>query len=174
MLVHKVLILDTSLLCVWLAVPSKETCGHGADIWTTARVDALIRSEIEQGATLVLPLASIIETGNHIAQASKLRHEKAKDLADLIAQTADARSPWAAFSSQVELWEPKALKQLANDWVSLATQQISLGDAAIKGVAEYYARLNIPVQILTADQGLKAFEPVTSSVIPQPRRRRSR
>lgn len=171
---HKVLILDTSLICVWLAVPSKETCGQGADIWTSAKVDALIQAEIAKGTTLVLPLASIIETGNHIAQADKLRYEKAQALADLIAKTADARSPWAAFASQVELWEPEALKQLANDWVNLATQQISLGDAAIKGVAEYYARSNIPVEILTADQGLKAFEPITSSVIPQPRRRRSR
>ena len=170
---RKVLILDTSMLCVWLDVPGKQTCGEGDNLWTAARIHQVIEEEINKGTTLVLPLASIIETGNHIAQAPELRHEKAIALAELIAKTADGRSPWAAFAAQVELWESDALKKLADEWVSLAPRKISLGDVAIKAVADYYARLGSAVEILTGDKGLKAFEPIASSDIPKPRRRRS-
>jgi hypothetical protein len=39
--------------------------------------------EIDEGTILVLPLATIIETGNHIAQSPNLRYEKAQELAQL-------------------------------------------------------------------------------------------
>ncbi len=46
---------------------------------------------------------------------------------------------------------------------------MSIGDATIKAVAEYYATARFHVQILTADEGLKAYEPTKPIV--QPRRR---
>ncbi|MGV8691211.1 hypothetical protein ACV35Z_34765, partial [Pseudomonas aeruginosa] len=62
----KVLILDTSVLCCWLRVPGKDTAGPLDDQWTPERIDALIEQEKQQ-STFVLPLATLIETGNHIA-----------------------------------------------------------------------------------------------------------
>ena len=66
---RKVLIIDTSLLCVWLKVPGMEICGSDDDRWDFERVDQKIQEEIAKSTTLVLPLATIVETGNHIAQA---------------------------------------------------------------------------------------------------------
>ena len=54
----KVLVIDTSILCVWLGVPDKETCGPEHDKWTRIRVDEKIRSETGHDVTFVLPLAS--------------------------------------------------------------------------------------------------------------------
>lgn len=57
---NKVLILDTSVLCCWLQVTGKDTCGSGADAWDRIRIDTLINKEIREGAILVLPLARIL------------------------------------------------------------------------------------------------------------------
>jgi len=100
----RVLVLDTSLLCVWLQVPGKESCGSSDDRWDYPRIDALIQEEISAGALLVLPIASLIETGNHISHGDKLRFEKAKELGSIIRLTADEKSPWTAFKNQDSLW----------------------------------------------------------------------
>jgi hypothetical protein len=34
----RILILDTSILCVWLEVPGMETCGPNHDVWNRKRV----------------------------------------------------------------------------------------------------------------------------------------
>jgi len=36
---RKVLIMDTSILCVWLGVPGMATCGPDTDKWDRPRVD---------------------------------------------------------------------------------------------------------------------------------------
>jgi hypothetical protein len=166
---RKVLILDTSVLCCWLRVPGKETAGPNNDLWTHDRIDALINVENAAGSTFVLPIASLIETGNHIAQARGQRYECACELADKLRASADAQSPWAAFTQQAELWTAESLHELANEWPNLAAGGTSIGDATIKNVAEYYAKAGFYVEILTGDAGLKAYEP--AQVVPQPRRR---
>lgn len=80
----KVLVLDTSILCVWLQVPGKDSCGPDSDRWDKQRVDERIKVAVKDRATFVLPLATIIETGNHISQAAHSRKERAEALADLI------------------------------------------------------------------------------------------
>lgn len=89
-----------------------------------------------------------------------------------MAQAADERTPWAAFTDQSVLWDADGLKKLATEWPSLAAQKISIGDATIKTVAEYYAKLGCQVEILTGDEGLKSYEPTVS--VPIPRRRRNK
>lgn len=169
---RKLLIMDTSILCVWLAVPGMATCGPDNDKWDKPRVDTKIKAEIEAKATLVLPFATLIETGNHIAQAGHSRREKAVDLGELMRLSADEKTPWAAFSDQYTLWTPEKLKELSEYWPDLAQgQQLSLGDATIKDVAEYYARMGWEIEILTGDQGLKAYEPAAPVAIPRRRQR---
>lgn len=169
---QKVLIFDTSILCVWLEIPGKETCGSDADRWDKARVEQFIQQEKQAGTTFVLPLASIIETGNHIAQASSKRYETAQALAQLMKLAADQQSPWAAFTEQSVLWEAEGLRILADEWSQLAVQGISIGDATIKTVAEYYSKLGFRVEILTGDKGLKSYEPTTTKLSRQQRPRR--
>ena len=167
---RKVLVIDTSILCVWLDVPGKESCGPNHDRWDKQRVTEKIRQEEAAKTTFVLPLASIIETGNHIAQIkgySPLKY--AQSFAELIRKTAENQTPWAAFAQQSELWSAEKLKILADTWPPLAEQKLSLGDATIKDVAEYYTKMSYQVEILTGDQGLKAYEPIAR--IEQPRRR---
>jgi len=166
----RVLIIDTSILCVWLEVPGMDTCGPGNDCWDKQRVDAKLSLELERKTTFVLPLASIIETGNHIAQSSHSRKERGEALANLMRKSADEESPWAAFSDQSILWSAEKLKVLANSWPDLAARKLSLGDATIKDVAEYYAQMGYEVEILTGDQGLKAYEPVAPVSVPRRRR----
>jgi len=166
---RKVLILDTSVLCCWLRIPGKETAGPIEDRWDYERIDQLLTLERDNGSTFVLPIASLIETGNHIAQSSGNRYNLATSLSEHLANAADAASPWAAFTDQSALWDKTSLIELAETWPDLAAGGMSIGDATIKHVAEHYASAGIAVEILTGDEGLKAYEPVHP--IPTPRRR---
>ncbi|QSB03100.1 hypothetical protein JWZ98_09305 [Methylomonas sp. EFPC1] len=167
---RKVLILDTSILCVWLNVPGKTDCGPDQDKWDSHRVAEKIQAEEEDKTIFVLPLATIIETGNHIAQAQHCRRDRGLALADLMIKSANEETPWAAFSQQSELWSPKKLIGLAQNWPDLANQKLSLGDATIKDVAEFYANMGYRVEILTGDAGLKAYQPIEP--MERPRRER--
>lgn len=167
-----VLVIDTSILCVWLDIPGMSNCGPDSDKWDKARVEEKIDKEHKAGTTFVLPLATIVETGNHIAQASHSQEERAKALADLMHKSAEEETPWAAFAHQSELWAPEKLKILARDWPALARQKLSLGDATIKGVAEHYSEAGYKVEILTGDNGLKAYQPAAPARIPRRRARR--
>ena len=171
---NRVLILDTSILCVLLEIPGKETCGSGKDRWDRARVDQKITQELAQDTTFVLPLATIIETGNHIAQAAGDRFTPAQRLADLMKQAADENKPWAAFTQQAELWDANGLRELAKSWPTQAAAQLSIGAGTIIRVADYYVRGGYTVEIWTGDAGLKAQQPVSSPAqpLPPPRRRR--
>jgi hypothetical protein len=163
----KVLILDTSVLCCLLDVAGKATCGPVDDRWDKKRIEKLLASETS--ATIVLPLASIIETGNHIAQAGARRFESATLFCDKLKAVADSTIPWAAFSEQAELWTPANLRRIADEWPALAAAGFSMGDATIKEVAEYYGKTGMTVEIITGDAGLKAYE--TKAPLLTPRRR---
>ena len=167
---EKVLVFDTSILCVWLGVPGKETCGPKEDRWDKERVEQRIRSEPKR-TIFVLPLATILETGNHIAQAPRDRFAKANELGKLIAAAADGKSPWAAFILQSELWGTEALQFLATTWPKLANEHLSIGDATIEKVANYYEKMGYPVEILTGDQQLKSREPAPTAPVPRRRHR---
>lgn len=172
---NKVLIMDTSVLCVWLKVPGKETCGSGADMLDYDKVNTKIQEEQVAGTTFVLPLASIIETGNHIAHASGDRHSFGVALADIISKTADEQSPWASFTKQGDLWKSDKLKSLAERWKETVVCGQSLGDASIVDVANYYSAASFDVEIYTGDKGLKAYEPQRQAFSSlRPRREKSK
>lgn len=166
---RRVLILDTSVLCCWLEVPGKEEAGPVGDRWDHARISALLEVEMAMHSTLVLPMATLIETGNHIAQAPSHRHNRAQKLCACIRQAAEAESPWAAFTDQSPLWQPERLKELSKTWPPLANAGLTIGDTTIKDVAEHYAKGGYEVEILTGDAGLKAYQPIAPPVIPRRR-----
>lgn len=168
----RVLIIDSSILCCWLQIPHKEICGPTNDRWDYDRVEAQIRDEIDNGAVLVLPVASLIETGNHIAHSNGEKYQLASSLCALLHKTILEEEPWAAFEHQAELWKNEKLTILADSWPDFAIQGLGIGDATIKDVANYYYSTGaISVEILTGDQGLKAHEPPTVQNL-VPRRRR--
>lgn len=171
---HKVLIIDTSIMCVWLNVPGYLTAGPDNDKWDFQRVDTKIKEEQEHGTLFVLPLATIIETGNHITHIKTTEHEKAdrhkyaKALVEIINKSADENFPWTAFSAQNKLWEAEKLKEVADRWLGVV-DVLSFGDISIVDVADYYCKMGVEVELLTGDQGLKSYQPVATTV---PRRRR--
>lgn len=148
-----------------------DDAGPDNDKWNYERVSNKITEEINKKTILVLPMATLIETGNHIAQANGERYAIAQDLANIIKKVANEEEPWAAFTAQAELWNEKNLIQLANDWPILAVQKLSIGDTTIKNVAKYYSDAGYQVEILTADQGLKSYEPTVMNTIPRRRKR---
>ena len=166
----RVLIFDTTVLCCWLKVPGKEEAGPVNDRWSHDRINVLLEQERAQNSTFVLPIATLIETGNHIAQAPCHRFERATSLAGYLREAADAQSPWAAFTDQSPLWHAESLRTLAESWPQLANGGTSIGDHTIKDVAEYYAKAGYFVEILTGDAGLKAYEPAQPVAIPRRRR----
>ena len=166
----RVIIFDTSVLCCLLQVPGKQTAGPLHDRWDHGRISSLIETELSLNSTFVLPLASIIETGNHVAQAPGDRFTIAQGLAKVISEAATASSPWAAFTDQAELWREEQLTGLAKTWPELAKGGISIGEATIKEVADYYARAGFDVEIVTGDAGLKAYEPKATVRVPRRRR----
>ncbi len=166
----RIVVFDTSVLCVWLNVVGKETCGKEGDRWDRVRVDNLIKEETDSRSTFVLPLATIVETGNHIAQAADRRFDTARELMTLLRLTLVEEEPWAAFSHQAELWGQRSLEILVDSWPELAASGLSLGDATIKNVAEFYAKTGADVVIATGDQGLRAYQPAKPPKIPRRRR----
>lgn len=168
----RVLVIDTSVLCCWLRIPGKDTAGPVNDKWTFDRIDQLVRQAADAGATFVLPLAVLIETGNHIAHCGGDRYALAGQLTKLLADAVKGNSPWVPFAGQDDLWGAEGLLKLANTWPALAAGGTSIGDATIKDVAEFYAESGLQVEIITGDQGLSAYTPVVP--VAQPRRRGGR
>ena len=147
-----------------------DNCGPDDDKWDYERVDLKIKDEIRKKSTLVLPMATLIETGNHIAQANGDRYNLALGLSDIISKVAKEEEPWAAFTFQNELWNKESLIKLSKEWPKLASEKISIGDATIKNVAEYYAKIGWDVEILTGDNGLKSYQPLQNKNIPRRRK----
>ncbi len=62
--------------------------------------EILANSEKEK---IILPFATIIETGNHIAHIpdGRLRYDTAKKFCDAIIKTIDGEAPWSYYGSQL-------------------------------------------------------------------------
>lgn len=81
---RKVLVIDTSVLYVWLKVSGKETCGPSNALVTYEKVSEKIEKEKKKGTTFILPLATIIETENHIAHSSGDRMSLGEEFAQIM------------------------------------------------------------------------------------------
>jgi hypothetical protein len=183
----KLLIIDTSVFCVWLDIPERNTCyDEFGKLLTSKEIQNKINDYTKQGYLFILPMAVIIETGNHIAQIQRqdLRKEKAKQFAEHITQSLDAATPWIAFDNQKALFETEKLREMVITWESEVhkTQQgqkgISIGDMAIAQVAQFYQGAG-EVMIFTGDLGLRNFEyksikVETAKELPSPILRRKR
>lgn len=153
-----VVFVDTSVLLNVLRVP-----GSGNE--------DLIRSDIERfskllngGSQLVLPLTTIIETGNAIASVhGGDRHRCTTIFVKFLQRSLTAEAPWATagFSDRTEL-----LRHLVNggpaipSLADLMGAGVGAGDASILAeVAQYRKGIPsaTPVEIWTHDEGLSAY-----------------
>lgn len=157
---QKIIIIDTSILCVYLRIPFMETCGKAPNVYTYEDVKTEIEMETQADSQLVLPLATIVETGNHIAQLTNNRRPYAEALATIIRASINDENPWTAFSTQIELWNDENLLALADKFVDYAERGLGIGDTTIVDVADFYYKARHNVEIFTGYAGLKSYQPI--------------
>lgn len=152
----RVVFIDTSVLLNVLRVP--HTGNHEDQEADRTEFAALLAEEVVQ---LVLPLTTIIETGNAIAGIDGDRHQLIQVFVGFLRATLTGDAPWVAagFSSTSAL-----LRELLDDAPtpldSLMNSKVGTGDAAILAeVAELKRRLptGMSVEIWTRDKGLSAY-----------------
>lgn len=113
---------------------------------------------IGRGETLILPIASIIETGNHIAHISDgtLRRAIAGNFADYLRDTADNKAPWSLIHLE---WTPDDLRKFADMFPDQAMRQVGFGDMSIIDAYEDYIKRTpgVSVRIWSTDAHLVAY-----------------
>lgn len=148
---------DTSVLCDLLDVPGKAQ--------QQLAVREELRSLIEQGIQLVLPVAAIIETGNHIEQGPRghARRAAAERFVALLRLTVATAAPWVLHSVP---WDGRMLDLICDGtpktgaFVDLAGNgQLGGGDVSILAECELYRSrvAGVRVAIWTHDQQLAAY-----------------
>jgi hypothetical protein len=148
--------LDTSVLVEVLSVPGKSQ-RHD-------EVAAELRARVEDGESLILPTATIVETGNHIAQVGEgaARRSAAERFTAVLQATIDGKAPWALNGAR---WDGALLAAIAGGargcppLPEMASQGIGAGDVSILAEAEAYASrvAHVEVRVWTLEHALRAY-----------------
>jgi hypothetical protein len=157
-----VVFIDTSVLLCVLDVPGKNSQRDA--------VFPKFQSHADRLDTLILPMAAIVETGNHIAQLGQgsLRRQRAAALAAVLLSSTTATAPWVVGEPK---WDGALLTNLLDGVprtavtgiVDLAeTMQIGAGDASIlHEMRRYQQQVHVPsgqkVFLWTLDANLAAI-----------------
>lgn len=88
------------------------------------------RLRIDLSNTLVLPIATIIETGNHIAQISdgNVRRAKAEQMAKMLDDMINGEAPWVYFEEEITSDD---LLRISKHFPEMAMREIGMGDLSI-------------------------------------------
>lgn len=121
--------IDTSVMLNLLEVPDK--CSDAA------KVKAEWKQNLESNDVLIMPYATIIETGNHIAHISNgnKRREIAGKFGVFLRKTANGEAPWKLYGVRSTKEE---LLYLADNIEEFATREIGVGDMSIIYAYERY------------------------------------
>ena len=151
-----VVFLDTSVLVEVLGVPGKSQC--------PAEIQSQLRSRTEAGESMILPTATIIETGNHIAQLGNgdQRRRFAEAFARLLEGTVAGAAPWVLNGAR---WDSSLLSAICRGargcppLADMATRGVGAGDVSILAEAEAYAArvTHVDVRIWTLERLLAAY-----------------
>jgi hypothetical protein len=116
-----VVLMDTSVFCNILNV---EGCNQDHE-----SVIAVLKTFIRQRDTLLLPMAAVIETGNHIAHIpdGELRRQTAVRFSGQVKEAITGNAPWTA----MRFWEPEQLLSWLADFPDHAMRKIGMGDLSI-------------------------------------------
>ena len=114
-------LVDTSIFCNVLEVPNQ--CQD-----KDAVLDGL-REKIEAGWSLLLPVAAIIETGNHIAQVADGRQRRgvAGRFVEQVKMALNGEAPWVV----TPLPEKEAWLAWLNEFPEHAMREVGIGDLTI-------------------------------------------
>jgi hypothetical protein len=120
--VKSIAIIDTSVLCELLEIPGK--CQNSSELKKS------LKRKVRDGEWLFLPLATILETGNHIGQIvdGRLRRERADALRELMCQAIANQSPF----TPLVFWTTEQLNSWMAEFPNWAGQGSGLADLTIK------------------------------------------
>ncbi|WP_113675284.1 hypothetical protein [Vallitalea guaymasensis] len=121
--------------------------------------------------TLILPLATIIETGNHIAHLrdGNVRREKGKHMADMLKDMAEGNAPWEYYEEEINRDD---LLYFAEKFPDMAMAETGLGDLSIIAAYNKYKE-SVPaigyIRIWSIDYHLQSY---SEEMITEQRRKR--
>ncbi|HSZ12761.1 MAG TPA: hypothetical protein VK790_01835 [Solirubrobacteraceae bacterium] len=156
-----VVFIDTSVLCNFLGIPGK------------AQQKQAVHADYERRCNakdmFVLPMAAVIETGNHIEQLPESlgdeRRRCAESLTEILRLVAEGTSPWVLVETE---WNSELLEQFCVGgeggstpaFLDVATQgALGGGDLTILIERDRYTKrvMTHKVELWTYDQQLKAW-----------------
>lgn len=142
------LIIDTSIMLEYLQVPDKSSNASGI----TERIDAMLKSN---EYILFLPLATIVETGNHISHVKSnndVRFLIAQAFVSKVKMALEGTKPFKALE-----WEAKEIGEWIDVFPIEASKKISFGDCSIKAQFKKICKQfsGLPIKIWSKDDDLK-------------------
>jgi hypothetical protein len=147
--------IDTSVLCNIIPVP-----GFAQD---EAKIRAELKDLIDSQTSFILPITSVIETGNHISQLPNgaQRRQAADKFAKLLNLVRLNKTPWILHDipwNQDFLGEFLSGADTGVAFVDHAVQQLGAGDLCILTERRLYeTRTRIRADIWTLDANLSSY-----------------
>ncbi|WP_291045723.1 hypothetical protein [Herbiconiux sp.] len=147
--------IDTSVLCNLVPVPGRDQ--------NAERVRSEMSARLGRKERFILPVTSVVETGNFIAQLSdgRLRRETATRLHDILRLVCEGKAPWVLHDLA---WDRDFLQQLLDgadtltSYVEHAASQLGAGDLLIINERlQYEQRSQIRAAIWTLDEKLGSY-----------------
>ncbi|MDV2981600.1 UNVERIFIED_CONTAM: hypothetical protein Q9R71_30945 [Actinomycetes bacterium ARC8] len=147
--------IDTSILCNLVPVPGRDQ--------KALEVKQELTERLGRGERFILPITSVIETGNFIAQLANgwERRETAERLDAILRLISEGKAPWVLNDVA---WDKSFLKQLLDgadtetNYVEHAVCQLGVGDLCIITERfQYWKRSQIRATIWTLDEQLSSY-----------------
>jgi hypothetical protein len=144
--------IDTSIMTNLLGVPAKSERAEA--------VKLEFRDAVESKETLILPISTIIETGNHIAHISdgRLRREIAIRFSECLQKTASGEASWTLYGNELSIED---LQYLAAEFPRRAVEEMSIGDlSVIRAYHTYKEKISGigKIMIWSMDAHLQAYQ----------------
>ena len=159
--------IDTSVMANMLKIPGR--CNDAES------VQEEFKQVLEAKEVLILPIATIIETGNHIAHIadSNARRSIAGKFGEYLRKTAEGEAPWQLYGIEID---KEGLLYLADHIEENKKKKIGIGDMSIIHAYDQY-RETVPgigrIMIWSTDTHLQGYCEENVSVTVNRRRKRS-
>lgn len=147
--------IDTSVLCNLVPVPAMDQ--HAAQIREE------MKTHLDAGCQFVLPITTVIETGNHIAHlpSGQMRRDTAKTFVEILHFVQRGKAPWVLHDVS---WNADFLGQLlagadtGTTYLQHATSKVGAGDLCILTErSAYEQRTGIRATVWSIDSDLTAY-----------------
>jgi len=125
-------IIDTSVFCNILDVPNRNQQREEAQ--------KQLQEFLITGVTLLLPMTTVYETGNHIAQLNngQVRRQKALQFVEQARLALEGKAPW----TPTPMPEGREMLSWLDQFPDSAMQGIGFGDLAITQIFKRTCQLN--------------------------------